>query len=90
MKRSTNTIKLTGKNQLTVPAEAARQLKLQSGDFLQYELRAGTLVLSPRPTIKQRLQDVWADNAKANKGAASDESIKQTLGDFHSNQNSRP
>lgn len=79
----TATIKITSKHQLTVPAQAVRQLHLSAGDFLHYELRGNTLILKPRPSVGQRLQTVWQQNAKTNRGVASDASIKQTLGTYH-------
>lgn len=85
-----DSIKLTGKNQLTVPAKVARQLGLERGDFLQYAVKDQMLVLKLRPSVGQRLKDVWADNATANKGAASDDSIKKTLRSYHTKQKSRP
>lgn len=90
MKTSLASVKLTSKNQLTVPAHVARQLHLSAGDHLSYEVRNGAIILKPRPTIAQQLRGLWADNAAANKGVASDASIRETLKTYHQNQQDTP
>ena len=90
MNTSETSLKLTSKNQLTVPAHVARQLHLSAGDRLAYEVRNGTIILKPRPTVAQRLNELWLTNAKANKGVASDDSIRNTLKEYHSGQQDRP
>ncbi len=90
MKTFGASLKLTSKNQLTVPAHVARQLHLSAGDRLSYEVRNGAIILKPRPTTTQQLKSLWADNAKANKGVASDESIRETLKTYHRNRPERP
>jgi AbrB family looped-hinge helix DNA binding protein len=89
MKTQADTVKLTSKNQLTVPARVVRQLQLSAGDRLAYEVHEGVLILKPRSTITQQLQELWLDNAKVNKGVATDDSIRETLKEFHHNQPDR-
>lgn len=89
MKISESSIKLTSKHQLTVPARVVRKLRLSAGDRLAYELRDGALILRPRPTVAQQLGGLWADNAKANRGVASDASIAGTLKDYYRAQGKR-
>lgn len=90
MSNPVTSVKLTSKHQLTVPAKVVRHLKLQAGDRLNYRLVGNTLVLQPPLTIKQQLADVHALTAQANKGVASDASIKQTLASYHRQQTKRP
>jgi bifunctional DNA-binding transcriptional regulator/antitoxin component of YhaV-PrlF toxin-antitoxin module len=86
----TKSVTLTSKHQLTVPARVVRQLKLQAGDRLAYQIEGDSLVLRPRASVKQQLAALHALTARANKGVASDESIKQTLSDYHRRQTQRP
>lgn len=81
--KDSSTVKITSKHQLTLPARIVRELQLSTGDFLQYELRDNSIILKPRPTLRQHLETIWSVNAKSNKGIASDVSIKQTLRDYH-------
>jgi len=90
MKNSTASVKLTSKNQLTMPASVVRKLKLQPGNYLNYRISNGRLILSPRPSINEQLEKIWAENAKYIKGAASDESIKETMADYYRKQAKRP
>ena len=90
MKTINTSLKLTSKNQLTVPAHVARQLHLSAGDRLAYEVADGAIILKRRPTVAQRLKDVWADNAKANKGVASDASIRETINNHYRDQKETP
>lgn len=83
-------VKLTSKHQLTVPANVVRKLGLSAGDRLNYEIHNGAIVLKPRPTNLDQLEKLWQNNAQANKGVASDESIKSTLRQYHKNQTARP
>ncbi len=90
MNNSVNSIKLTGKCQITVPAQVVRQLGLQRGDLLQYTVQGRKLVLMPRPSVREYLRDTWVENAQANTGQATDDSIKKTLRDYHTKQTDRP
>ena len=51
------TTTLTGKNQVTVPAEIARQLELQPGSKLDWCLgdTPGTIIIQVKPSIRQLL-----------------------------------
>ena len=53
----TTTSTLTGKNQVTVPAELAKQMSLQPGTRLQWEAGSapGTILVRVQPSIQQRL-----------------------------------
>ena len=90
MSNATDSVKLTGKSQITVPAKVVRQLGLERGDFLQYTVQGRALVLTPRPSVGQRLKGIWSENIQANTGPATDDSIKKTLRDYHTKQTDRP
>lgn len=89
-----NTLKssltLTSKHQLTVPARVVRALQLSPGDQMDYVLENGSLTLTPLPSFQQQVAALHALTAGANKGTASDESIKQTVADYHRAQTERP
>jgi AbrB family looped-hinge helix DNA binding protein len=48
---------LTGKNQVTVPAEIARELHLEPGSKLDWKVgkKPGTIVIEVKPSIRQML-----------------------------------
>ena len=48
-RRATTEITLTGKNQVSLPAEQVRSLGWERGDHLLVEMRGDTLVLKRRP-----------------------------------------
>lgn len=86
MNSSLNSIKLTSKHQLTVPAAVVRQLKLQAGARLTYKVKDGAIILKPRPGLGKDLDKLWADSARLNKGVASDESIKESVREYYRSQ----
>ena len=51
------TTTLTGKNQVTVPVELAKQMGLQTGARLDWEAGSspGTILIRVQPSIRQRL-----------------------------------
>lgn len=86
MNSSATSVTLTSKHQLTVPAAVVRRLKLSVGDRLTYKVEDDAIILRRRPTVSEQLADMWAKNAKLNKGMASDASIKESVRDYFRNQ----
>lgn len=78
-----NSVTLTSKNQLTMPVAVARQLKLKPGSRLDYSVKNGSVTFKPQPTVAQRLEVMWAENARVNKGVASDASIKESVREYY-------
>ncbi len=56
------TTTLTGKNQVTVPAEIARQMGLEPGSKLDWTVgeKPGTIVIEVRPSVRQMLAEAQA------------------------------
>lgn len=77
------TITLTSKNQITIPAELVRQLKLDKSRKLTIELKDDRMILK-----RQRdLEEIWADfHARIKpriKRSLSDEEIRQARKEAH-------
>lgn len=59
-----NTVKVSKKYQIAVPASVRQQLNIQNGDLLLVDIQDGFIILMPEPTnYTQALQglhkDVW-------------------------------
>jgi len=56
------TTTLTGKNQVTVPAEIARKMGLEPGSKLDWTVgeKPGTIVIEVRPSVRQMLAEAQA------------------------------
>jgi len=64
------TTTLTGKNQVTVPAEIARQMGLEPGSKLDWTVgeKPGTIVIEVRPSIRQMLAEAQAIGRRMKEG----------------------
>jgi len=56
------TTTLTGKNQVTVPAEIARKMGLEPGSKLDWTVgeKPGTIIIEVRPSVRQMLAEAQA------------------------------
>jgi AbrB family looped-hinge helix DNA binding protein len=62
-----SSIKVTARNQISIPKEARRQLKIKAGDRLLLDLQAGLIILFPlHGTFTQSLAGlnckIWEDS----------------------------
>ncbi len=70
-------ITITSKNQITLPAEYVRQLKLTKNRQLKITAKNGKLVLRPEPSLRQRLERHW-QTLPSFQGTKTDEELKRT------------
>ncbi|HLA49439.1 MAG TPA: AbrB/MazE/SpoVT family DNA-binding domain-containing protein [Candidatus Saccharimonadales bacterium] len=77
------TITLTSKNQITIPAELVRQLKLDKNRRLEVEKRGKTIMLTPEISVEERLEAHWAKMSKYIKRSLSDEDIRRAREEAH-------
>ena len=70
-------ITITSKNQLTLPAEFVRNMHLDRNRVLHAELRGGSIILTPQPTLTDAMQRFW-DKSKA-KRPLTDEELKEAI-----------
>jgi bifunctional DNA-binding transcriptional regulator/antitoxin component of YhaV-PrlF toxin-antitoxin module len=52
-------VTITSKNQITLPAELVRKMKLDKSRRLTIRQRGDELVLKPEPTLQAILEEVW-------------------------------
>ena len=71
-------ITITSKNQITIPAEYVRSLKLAKHRQLSIRRRGDELVLKPEPTLEEDLQELWA-TLPPFKGTRSDKELKHAI-----------
>jgi bifunctional DNA-binding transcriptional regulator/antitoxin component of YhaV-PrlF toxin-antitoxin module len=70
-------ITITSKNQITLPIEYVRMMNLAQNRVLQGELRGKSIILTPQPTLGERMRQYWGKH-KANH-PVSDEDMKQAI-----------
>ncbi len=63
MKIITADITITSKNQITLPSQFVRQLKLQKNRVLSAELSGDTIRLIPKPSVESVMKKYWSKNA---------------------------
>ena len=67
--------KFTSKNQITIPKELAKGLNLKAGDYLNFEIEDGKLIIIPVALIPKDQQWYWTDEWQEGEREA-DEDIK--------------
>ena len=50
---------VTSKNQITLPIEFVRNMDLDRNRVLHAELRGGSIILTPQPTLAITMQKFW-------------------------------
>lgn len=56
---STKNVTVTSKNQITLPIDFVRSLRLSRTRMLRAELHAGTITLTPQPGLKDTMRRFW-------------------------------
>ena len=74
---------LTAENQITIPAELVRQLKLDKSRRLEVEKKGKTIMLRPELSVEERLEAHWAKMKKYIKRPLSDEQIRRAREEAH-------
>jgi len=52
-------ITITSKNQITLPAHFVRKMHLDRNRVIHAEIRDGSIVLTPQPTLASSMQRYW-------------------------------
>lgn len=71
----TKDISITSKNQITLPTEYVRIMQLARNRVLRAEIRKGSIVLTPQPTLSHKMQQFWGKHSA--KRPLTDEELKQ-------------
>lgn len=74
---TTRNVTITSKNQVTLPADYVKALRLSKNRVLQAEIQENKIVLSPQPTLDETMKQFWGKH-KA-KRPLSDDEIKQAI-----------
>jgi len=74
---TTKNVTITSKNQITLPAELVRNLKLTKRRRLTIRQRGGELILTPEPELEERLKVIWRQLPPF-QGTRTDEELKKT------------
>lgn len=74
-------VTITSKNQITLPAEYVRKLKLAKNRTLTARLKGDGLELKPQPTLEERMKKHWEWFKKThpNHKPLTDEELKQEI-----------
>lgn len=77
----TKEITITSKNQITLPAEYVRNLKLEKSRRLTVRRRGDEIILKPEATLEERMKPIWDEVAKHRRGKRSlnDRELKQAI-----------
>lgn len=71
--------KLTGKNQVTVPALVRKYLGLKGGDLVAFRLCDGLVCLQALPTVNHLMTDEVSETVRDEWSSAHDERAYSTL-----------
>ena len=74
---TTKSIAITSKNQITIPAEIVRELKLDKSRRLTIRKRGDELILKAQPNLEEKLSDIWKQLPEFN-GTKTDAELKVT------------
>ncbi len=74
-------ITITSKNQITLPAEYVRNMRLARNRVLQAELKGRVIVLTPQPALGDIMRQFWGKHHA--KRSLTDEEIKQIIHEIH-------
>ena len=70
-------ITITSKNQITIPADVVRQLKLHKKRILELRVKDNSILLTPEQSIEDAMRPFWTKHHA--KQAISDEELKQAI-----------
>lgn len=70
-------ITITSKNQITLPAEYVRHMKLSKSRQLTVRRRGNDLIMTPVPTLEESMQKYWGRHSA--KQPVSDRDLKQAV-----------
>jgi AbrB family looped-hinge helix DNA binding protein len=74
---TTRNITITSKNQITIPADIVRDMRLGTHRRLSLRKRDGELILKPEPELKDQLQKIWSQ-LPTFQGTTNDKELKRT------------
>lgn len=74
---TSKTVTITSKNQITLPADYVRKVKLARNRALRAELRGNTIVLTPQPALGESMRQFWGKHQAER--SLSDEELKQAI-----------
>ena len=74
---SIRNVTMTSKNQITLPSEYVKNLRLTKSRVLRAELHDGRIVLTPQPALSEIMRPFWSKH-KA-KRPLTDTEIKQAV-----------
>ncbi|HEY1645343.1 MAG TPA: AbrB/MazE/SpoVT family DNA-binding domain-containing protein [Candidatus Saccharimonadales bacterium] len=74
---TTRNVTITSKNQITLPADLVRDMRLKTHRRLSIRKRGDELILIPEPELKDQLQKIW-DQLPTFQGTTSDKQLKDT------------
>lgn len=72
-------VKLTSKNQITLPVKIVRDMGLDKNRYITIKRRGASLLLSAEESFDERMKLIWAEAAKYIKRPQTDEEIKQAI-----------
>lgn len=79
-------ITITSKNQITIPSQIVRDLKLNRNRRLQVKQRGNDIVLTPLPSLAESLKPVWQSAANTVKKPVSDAEIQSSARSIAANR----
>jgi bifunctional DNA-binding transcriptional regulator/antitoxin component of YhaV-PrlF toxin-antitoxin module len=57
---------ITSKNQITIPSRVVKELKLHNTRVFSLEVKSGSILLTPKPNLKDTMSKYWSKhNAKS-------------------------
>ncbi len=68
----TGQLKITSKNQITIPIEVVKKLKINKGNFLKWQFKDDKLILTSEQDVLKAMQPFWSKH-KAKRGLTEDE-----------------
>ncbi len=74
---STQNITITSKNQITLPSEYVKALRLTKSRIMEAEIKDGKIVLSPQPALGAVMKKFWGKHHAQH--AVSDGELKRAI-----------
>lgn len=74
---STRNVTITSKNQITLPVEYVKSLRLTRSRVLKAELHEGKIVLTPQPALGAVMKKFWGKHSATR--AFTDAELKQAV-----------
>lgn len=81
-------VKLTSKNQITLPVKIVRDMHMGSSRYfyIRKNSRKNVYELVPEPSFEERMADIWKETAKYIKRPLSDEELKNATREVFANR----